>query len=251
MTLPTPGQTAPDNNYNPASLSAYQTDLGEMAARLGSPDILQRTGRVVFVDDFAGGLVGWSRSLPGPGGNVYASILSPATPGSIKAFLQPPTSGSAYNSIIRSMPLFKIGKVGFECLLSFDNTKPLYINYVDFYHSGNFYEFAIKVDATTIPWTISALGPSSTFYTITTDSIFSSDSVFPSYNYFKWTFDLLNIKYGTLQVNSFQYDLSNLPVPNPTIGISGEILRVIHGSGWTNVSTNISVANVIVTVDEP
>ena len=52
--------------YAVKEVSASISDMGEVAARLGSIDIYDKRGDVVFFDNFEGAFLRWNRSVPLP-----------------------------------------------------------------------------------------------------------------------------------------------------------------------------------------
>lgn len=72
---------APDwFNVNPMELFYSLSDLGELAARLGSPSRIDRRGKVVWYDTFSGGLSAWDVYAYGGGARgiiVTAPSVSP------------------------------------------------------------------------------------------------------------------------------------------------------------------------------
>lgn len=101
--------TAPDDGYNPAFINAWTTDLGEVAARLGSIDTNRRTGKVVFFDEFA--VLSWIQN--GAIG-TFAVTLKPTLRdwGSLK--MTPGNGPGFFASIYKTFPNLRNTRVGLE-----------------------------------------------------------------------------------------------------------------------------------------
>lgn len=110
MMLPDkPLKTAPDDGYNPAFLNAWTTDLGEVAARIGSIDTIRRTGKVAYLDDFAVNK-SWVLSTSGVAGIVATPALRDW--GSMRIT---PIAASPFNAAIaKNFPTFTSTKLGME-----------------------------------------------------------------------------------------------------------------------------------------
>lgn len=88
-------------------------DLGELAARLGSPVRYDRRGNVIWFDDFRAGLAQWTISLSGTGaqaqiGTSYAELSG------YNMRLTPGTTSSKYVICDRSLNPIELTKMGLE-----------------------------------------------------------------------------------------------------------------------------------------
>lgn len=92
---------------------ATMPDLGELAARLGSPVVFQRTGNVFFMDSFDEGLADWWQSLGASGGKIElrgdAAYRGPAA---ARLYSGASIPGTTY-LVKRFQPPF-ISKIGME-----------------------------------------------------------------------------------------------------------------------------------------
>lgn len=65
---------SPDwNKYRPSSITYSVQDMGELAARLGSPVVFSRQGDVIWMDTFAQGVNRWYHDAPLHSGTVVPS----------------------------------------------------------------------------------------------------------------------------------------------------------------------------------
>jgi len=92
------------------------TDLGELAARLGSPATFDRRGDVAYIDDFESGLHNWSQTLSGTGALADLTTLRSRS-GRLAARLVGGSSSSRLARINRSLP--RPGGRGLGCEFSF------------------------------------------------------------------------------------------------------------------------------------
>jgi len=88
-------------------------DVGELAARMGSPDVHDRRGTVFFITSFDNGLAGWSYGASGVGGSCYF-VASPVKTGRGAITLETGAGSLTYASIARHLPPPPSGVWGFE-----------------------------------------------------------------------------------------------------------------------------------------
>jgi hypothetical protein len=93
-------------------------DLAELAARLGSIDVFDRRGYVLWWDDFKHGLGAWRTATDGTGASVALSTVYPKWP----PFALKLTGGSDGSRIAEAYKYFKLpvaGKIGVEISIDF------------------------------------------------------------------------------------------------------------------------------------
>ena len=118
------------------------TDLGELAVRLGSPVVFDRTGDVVMFDDFEAGLGRWVSSTTGTGGVVDLSRVR-ARSGLFSARLVGGSTAARTAEIRRDLAVQALQALGFE------------------------FSFHIPTDISSVRWVIIAYdGTNRTEYTI-------------------------------------------------------------------------------------
>ena len=66
-----------DYPFNPGSSRYPVVDLGELAARLGSPVVYDRRGEVIWAETFEFGITKWQGVIGGAGSSVAASTTTP------------------------------------------------------------------------------------------------------------------------------------------------------------------------------
>jgi len=111
----------PDWGLTAGTITTYQlTDLAELAARLGSIVTFDRRGEVLFLDDFADGLVHWSWETDGAGASVDLSAAR-ARIGRFSARLVGGSDGWRYAEIFRSLSPHAPSNCGFEVAFNYDD----------------------------------------------------------------------------------------------------------------------------------
>jgi hypothetical protein len=111
----------PDYGVTAGAVAVYQvTDLGELAARLGSPVTHDRRGDIIWWDDFECGLAKWGVSTSGVGGAAALSTAQ-ARNGRTSLLL---TAGSTLNhsaSASHNNPYPNLSRLGVEVAFQINN----------------------------------------------------------------------------------------------------------------------------------
>ena len=111
------GETPDYARWNAQSTVYPVTDLGEMAARLGSIVTYDRRGDVLFLDDFEAGLARWQAETSGAGATVDLSLAT-ARSGLFSARLVGGKDTSRYARIYHEAPYSVMSSLGFEMALA-------------------------------------------------------------------------------------------------------------------------------------
>jgi len=89
------------------------SDMAELAARLGSGNLFNREGYVIFLESFEYGLGGWEWSKGGTYGDVFLSAEARRT-GAYSCKLSAGTEAGSASLISRKLPYAVLGKFGME-----------------------------------------------------------------------------------------------------------------------------------------
>lgn len=138
----------PDYGNDPLALALQVTDLGELAARLGSPYNILRSGKVIFIDTFDDGITRWKQIL-----NTGASIIhSSSNPynGLYTIQLNAANVADAECIIDKFIPLLRKGKFGIDTLVRFDGDEftlaPIFKPDITIFTGSEAYQASVKID---------------------------------------------------------------------------------------------------------
>jgi len=119
---------APDfSNVRGGIATQRVDDLGEIAARMGSPVTHERGGKIVFIESFTYGLGAWTTNTYGTGADVSV-VPTPFRTGPFSCKLTAGTDGDRCAKIHRRFPYPVLGKYGLEFSVDVDT----YVEYLDF-----------------------------------------------------------------------------------------------------------------------
>lgn len=93
------------------------TDLGELAVRLGSPDVFQRSGNVIFIDSFENGLTPYFSTLAGTGAAID-HMGNRSFHGGSSVRLIGGSDGGRRAELNKRFHIVELNKMGVECTFS-------------------------------------------------------------------------------------------------------------------------------------
>lgn len=231
-----------------SSISTHETDLGELAARLGSPYTFTRSGRVLFLDTFKAGIVHWITSVLGTGSTVISLLTTGFfSPGSLRLISGTAVS-TAHATIKKRFPVISNSKYGVEIIFWSNDTNN--ILEVDLYHNSgsNQYQFSARVNQDTDQ--LEVLNSFGSFTNVgSIPNLALSDE---SWNVLKVVVDIANHAHDYILLNSTLIS-SGLPSPNVQGSITdpGLVELRIKKSNTTSGAKAVYIASVVLTVDEP
>lgn len=243
-----------DYDMATGAVGGFSADNAELAARLGSINVIHRLGHVILEDDFSQGLSGWSLTLP-----VDASIkvrADKAWKGESCAKILTPTSGSAEAVMLRGIPLLDISKVGCECMLSWEYSGvivPSAFTMFLLYEAGTHGEFyGVKINPETKKvYVLDGASPAYTFIEIATlTGTIKQTAFYTSWQWVKLVADLENTRHDKLYLNNNAYDLTAYP---PLLVANTNIAHLWTYLQFAPVVTQqpINLDSVIITINEP
>lgn len=230
----------------PAATIHSIQDLGELAARLGSPDTFDRRGNVLWYDDFESGVEKWL-SIPSPGGPLPEWTAGASRNGSYSCYLETTAAENVSTLIYKYLPYPVLSGIGFEfsvanmglwlnligtlTVTTADHTYTVSIKYE--HATGKFYYWPDEGDWVETGITLKLQVSSTLFHTI------------------KMVGDFANKEYMRLIVNNREASLDGLairetdPATEPLLGLMVQL----YNSG--TVVAMGCVDDIIITQNEP
>ena len=238
------------NSYYGQSL----TDVGELAARIGSIDLLDRKGVVLYAEDFGNLLSPWYKT--GPIGWEIEPVGELGYLNTIVTRFHPLIAGPGAGSIQKSMPVIQLKKYGFECMFRLNYTGAAAPG--SFYMTLNYYSgtrvrgFGLYVDpaAEDIKYITMVGGFPAWAHldNIPANFWITGNTVY--YNYLKLVIDLELMRYDRYIFNS-QGGSMITRLPTNTASTLAPHIDFILGVDGAPTLDNIYAANPILTMDEP
>jgi len=221
--------------YAPKTISASISDMGEVAARLGSIVVYDKRGDVVDFDNFEEPNLRWQKGAVPTGGDSYFSNLT-AKGGSQSYYMYPAASAGATRHIKKYYQVIGTKRLGVEisfCKLIAGSSLVLNLWY---YSGSKRYKAAAKVDASTDKVYILA---SDLSWLEVADVNRILDEYF-AFQTIKMVVDFDTLKYVRLLYINQEFDISttNLNsfaagvVPSFFVQIENEALSAAGGGTW-------------------
>jgi hypothetical protein len=237
---------APDySNVKVGEYSIRLDDMGEMAARLGSPMIYDRGGEVILIDTFQYGLTGWNSEATGTNAAVTLNNAYWQT-GGYSAKLMGGSDGTRRGSIYRNLALVNMDSIALEArALIHEDVETVEVD-------------IILYDGTTRYWADLA-------YTVATDELKVYDengamqtisgTVSPNtqsytFNFIKLVLDWENKRYHKVLFNGFKYDISEYDLKSDADATAPRVQIMVRAISTATKNGFIQVDNVIVTRGE-
>ncbi len=227
-------------------LIATVSDLGELAARLGSPDTYIRTGNVLYYTDWRDSLGGWSVSLVGTGALGRVLALNPFR-GDTTLNLVCGSGAGGQVSVAKSFVPAHIGRVGLECMFALNDGVTLFtLTLIDFGGvSSNAYRIRYNSETQVLAYQSS----DGTYVTIASDlNLRVGLSI---YHLLKLVIDLSTSKYVRAILDHVTYSLTSI-APFPALSATSpsvEARLIVESTATANDQVNVDC--VIFTINEP
>jgi hypothetical protein len=221
-------------------------DLGELAVRLGSPNMYDRLGDVLFQDSFEYGLVRWLTAPEGDNSYVKISGIYAKT-GSWSAALQCGTLAGDYAQINCSLPFPYNCKYGFE--FSFALWQRINVIWINVAVGDGAYSSNYRISY--YPITDYVYYRNNAGVNVEVDNGFNMYHTYQNWQTIKMVVDLTKNTYDRLRVNDNVYDLSGIgtyryaAVSEKMISVS---IRIEPQAGFQEPAY---IDDVIVTFNEP
>ena len=220
-------------------------DMGELAVRLGSPDVYERRGNVVFMETFSNGLVSWSGSGSGTGWDLFP-VADPVWHGVLSALVRTGNTAGDYGYLYRVLPLPVSSRLGFEYTFNVvTNLKAIFLQaYI--YRSCVMYKFGGSYDHTT--GELSVFGSDGSWHVVATPGIQNEDGYL--FHTMKLVVDAETEKNVRLLFDSHLYDVSQYNLYQETTTVKDRVVIALWGYTKADESVDVNFDSVIVTQNE-
>ncbi len=225
---------------------ASLSDLGELAARLGSIVTYDRKGDVVWFDDFQGDLAAWLKYKGGAGADAYITADN-AKRGAFCCKMISGGDGGGYMAITHYGGGLVFSKLGVEVSFTLNAfITQLRVPFL-YYDGTNFYDAEIRYFP--IDREIKYRGSDNLFHSFATlTKLSTSGYVFHT---LKYVIDLPNGKYNRVLLDNVVYDLSDIAIKIRTSTEFPYLSLNIGAFTEEDVNKTSYVTDVIITQNEP
>ena len=240
------GETPDWRRLNAQAVAFPVTDLGELAARLGSIDTYDRRGDVVFLEDFESGLVRWTSSSSGVGGTVDLSVAG-ARSGLFSARLVAGSDVLRRAALALVVPTPALSLVGLEVSFSL-HADTRFVRARLLYSDGTRrYDFEIGYATATEELQIM----SSAGFRVAVASGVTVRSGPQVHSTMKMAVDLTNLRYVRGQLNRFGVDLSAQEAHDATSTTRDDVELLLEHYADSGTNPILYADDVILTQNEP
>jgi len=221
-------------------------DLGEHAARLGSPVLYSRSGNVLFMEDFQSGLDGWEQVHPGVGSSIELETLH-SYMGSVSCQVVASAGGITESTLIKHLPLPMTGHLGFAMLYQLWQEVYYILWEIDYSLAGSRYYLPIAYYPQTGSLVQQSGWPGA--------SVFATHYIQPAdisgFHQVKLIVDVDSPTYVSLDLDGVKYDMSAYTAP-AFAPLSCPRLDVrVDVAARGGDEAIVTLDNVIVTFNEP
>ncbi len=222
------------------------TDLGELAARLGSIVTFDRRGDVYWLDGFEEGIAKWDVDTVGTGAAVGLSG-DYARNGKWSCELKAGSDILHFAGISRLFPYPMLSRWGFECHWSFDSDLEAFDIAVAVYDGTNLTSGRLRYDA--VNQKLQYLDENGVMQDLATGV--GLHDHYNMFNGFKLVVDLEEGEYERAILNEAEYDMEGIALEQSADGHSPVIKLGIRNTGMGGKNGIVYVDDVIVTQNEP
>lgn len=237
----------PDWGALTAQKTVYEiTDLGELAARLGSPVTFNRRGDVVFIDSFEDGLRAWYLSPAGTGSDIYLSTQC-ARSGMFSARLIGGSDGDHQAAVLHRCHYPVLSSFGIEA--SFLVPGEIESFGLEFYvYDG------VEVSIAAVEW-VAASKEVKYWDADGADATLASglDLALESYLFhtLKMVVDFENDQYRRCLLDNRSWDMSDIPLYASAVGSAQLLLVWVYIRSREGENDDAYVDDIILTQNEP
>lgn len=238
---------APDfYQYRKDSVSFPVADLAELAVRLGSINVFDQRGDVIFLEAFEHGLGRWLKSLYGDN----AAIIVDATvwkTGGYSTRMTPGTTGAVGAELTAAMYYPRTTKIGLEVSFATEKVFDEIHARVYLYTGTAAQEFHFRYDLTnkTLDVLDSVLG----WTTVASDVAFAQ--TVQNWHTMKVVADLATLQYTRIIFDNAEYDVSQYSFVTAASSARSSMRASILVLGTGSANLHVYVDDIILTQSEP
>lgn len=238
---------APDDSNVLGYGNVYRLDdLGELAARLGSPVKYHRLGDVIYIDDFEWGLNGWTTTGTNADRFCQVSNVASLSKGNC-CLLNSGTGGVLPIYITNHHPAISGDKIGFHVAVSLRSDIVTFGMTIAVYAAAQLHEFSWAWrKATTFLHCLTTAGAEHEIDAAL--SLHESDTLF---HHFKMVVNQTTGYYVGLYVDDVYYDLSTVPAWTQAPVGAKRIETYIINAGDGVSAAEIALDDFVITINEP
>lgn len=230
----------------PGSTRFPTTDVGELAARMGSPVVYDRRGEVIFADAFRAGLAPYATSLAGTGAEAKVAGLATDL-GPFAAELIGGSDGAGEAVIRKWFSRTTLGRTGLEVSIWYVGAFDEMLVTLGRYDGTNAHLAALKIE-----WTsgvLSYLDSAGAYQQLDTNKVWAtSDAV---YHNVKLIADMENDEYVRILYDEETYDLEDIAMQVTASAVDQSHLASFTIASRSGQNDSCQVGRFIVTGNEP
>lgn len=241
------GRDYPDFGVSNTFISKTRiNDLGELSARLGSPSVFDRTGTLIWYDQFIGGLNGWQLSST-THGNDPLLASSPYLYKPYSAKLTTLDTGAGHSTLQAILPFPYDSPLGVEFAVypTFPITE---LEVYGLLYTGT-YSYTFDIEYRFDLGRIRLMDENWTY-----QEIYSSSwgiMLMNIYNLNKCVIDLDKKTYNRVMFNKFDIDASSIGLYESVTSEPPGLLILFRLEATNGQAETLFLDNVVVTIDEP
>lgn len=236
-----------DWGVNLQALSYQNTDIGELAVKLGYGDAISRSGKLAWQHQFDIDYQGFSSSVNGSNSSIeHRNDDGYTSPGVMRLVCD--TASNNFSLAKRNIALYGQRSMGFAIYAKFVTTVSKFYLYTRVYDNGTLHRATLQLDGG--PNTIALRNTSGTFTTIEDEWRLQVGQT-SYFNYIKFSIDLNTSKYLFAQLNNVIYDVRTISYQTEATVLNNLIEFNIEcdGNGTSGMTTDID--SCYYTIDEP
>lgn len=237
----------PDFDITNAQTTTYQvTDLGELAARLGSIDTFDRRGDIIWLDDFEIAPLKWQVSGTGIG-NTQARDATSAHNGGWCCMLITGNAAGNTASMYKILPIYDDQRVGFEASIETSTDLRTIDMPMVWYDGTTKMQGTVRIDVVNSKL---QLYNSAGAYVDVATGIYLVPAT-ACYHMIKGVVDYKTGKYVRIMVDGITYDVSAYSLRTTAVAMGPYLRLDVIVTNNAVFNRGINVDDVIVTINEP